>query len=198
MYGHIYTDEERDFMYSFVPGHSYKEIQNAFIEKFGWQITISQIKAYISNHHLNTGRNGKFKKGHAAHNKGVPMTKEVYEKAKATMFKKGNIPPNYRPVGSERITKDGYIEVKIADKNRWSLKHRVVWEKRNGPVPRGYTIIFLDGNKRNCDIKNLKMIRRRELLIMNRYNIHGENAETMEMAANLAKLIDSTTRAKKR
>ena len=68
MYGHIYTEEERDFMYSFVPGHSYNEIQNAFIEKFGWQITISQIKGYIGNHHLNTGRTGKFQKGHTAHN----------------------------------------------------------------------------------------------------------------------------------
>ena len=198
MNGHVYTKEEREFMRSFVPGHSYNEIRNAFIEKFGWQITISQIKGYIGNHHLNTGRTGKFQKGHAAHNKGVPMKKEVYEKAKVTMFKKGNIPPNYRPVGSERITKDGYIEVKVADKSRWNLKHRVVWEQHNGPVPRGHTIIFLDGDKKNCDITNLKLIRRRELLIMNRYNIHGENAETMEMAVNLAKLIDSTTRAKKR
>ena len=198
MYGHIYTDEEREFMHSFVPGHSYKEIQNAFIEKFGWQITISQIKGYIGNHHLNTGRTGQFQKGHATHNKGVPMTKEVYEKAKATMFKKGNTPPNYRPIGSERITKDGYIEVKIADKNRWSLKHRVVWEKHNGPVPKGYTIIFLDGDGKNCDISNLKLIKRSELLIMNRYNLHGENVTTMEMAANLAKLIDNTNKAKRK
>lgn len=35
MYGHQYTVEEQKFMKEYVPGHSYKEIQKAFTEKFG-------------------------------------------------------------------------------------------------------------------------------------------------------------------
>ena len=35
-----------------------------------------------------------------------------------TWFKKGHIPANYRPVGSERVNADGYIEVKVADPNK--------------------------------------------------------------------------------
>ena len=45
------------------------------------------------------------------------------------MFAKGNVPPNHRPVGSERISKDGYIEVKVAEPNKWRLKQRVVYEE---------------------------------------------------------------------
>ena len=198
MYGHKYTDEEHVFMREYVPGHSYSEIRTAYIEKFGREITYGRIKSYIGNHHLNTGRTGCFQKGNIPYNKGRKMPPEVYEKTKATMFKKGNIPQNYRPVGSERITKDGYIEIKIADPNKWQLKHKYVYEQINGKIPNGYAILFLDGNKLNTDISNLKLIKRSELLIMNRYNLYGADAETTEVATNLAKLIDRTNVAKNR
>ncbi len=41
---HKYTLEEVDFFVNFVPGHSYKEIQAAFIMKFGWEITLTQVR----------------------------------------------------------------------------------------------------------------------------------------------------------
>lgn len=126
------------------------------------------------------------------------MSPEVYEKAKATMFKKGNIPKNYRPVGSERKTKDGYIEIKVKDPNKWRLKHNVIWEKHYGKITKGNIVMFLDGDKLNTDISNLKLIKRSELLIMNRYHMYGENAEITDAATNLAKLIDTTNAAKKK
>ena len=104
------------------------------------------------------------------------------------------VPVNYRPVGSERITKDGYIEIKYADPNKWMLKHKYVWEKCHGKMPSGYVLIFLDGNSTNTDISNLKLIKRSELLIMNRYNIRGEDPDLMDAASNLAGLIDETYR----
>ena len=36
--------------------------------------------------------------------------------------------------------------------------HRLIWEKTNGPMPKGFYIIFVDGNKKNIDIKNLQCI----------------------------------------
>lgn len=198
MYGHIYSKEEHEFMKQFVPGHSYREIQKDFTERFGWEIALGQIKSYIGNHNLNTGRTGCFEKGQKAHNKGKKMPPEVYEKAKATMFKNGNIPQNYHPVGSERITRDGYIEVKIADPNKWKLKHRYVWENENGAIPKGYAILFLDGNKLNVNISNMKLVKRSELLIMNRYNLYGADAQSNDTATNLARLIDATNVAKKK
>lgn len=198
MYGHQYTDDEKEFMRSYVPGHTYREIQKAFTEQFGWEITLEQVRAYIKNHKLNTGKTGQFEKGHVPANKGKKMSKEIYEKLKPTMFSKGTVPPNYKPVGSERITKDGYIEIKIEDSNRWKLKHIYVWEKKNGKIPKGYALLFLDGNKQNVNISNLMLIKRSELLIMNRYNLSGGNKQAIETAANLAKLIDAINQAKKK
>ena len=67
---HRYTKEEQEFMRRDVPGHSHREIQQAFCEQFGWNISINQVKTYIKNHKLNTGRTGRFEKGHVPANKG--------------------------------------------------------------------------------------------------------------------------------
>lgn len=36
--------------------------------------------------------------------------------------------------------------------------HRYVWEKHNGPIPKGYVIHHIDGNCQNNDISNLECI----------------------------------------
>lgn len=113
------------------------------------------------------GRKTWFKKGTVPPNKGKKqtefMSKEAIERTKATRFKKGNIPPNHKPVGHERVTVDGYVEVKVRDgkkQNNFELKHRLVWEKHNGPIPKGNNIQFKDGDRQNCKIENLYMISR--------------------------------------
>lgn len=106
-----------------------------------------------------------FHKGHVPDNKGKKMSPEMYTKAAPTMFKKGSVPPNHREVGSERITRDGYVEVKVAEGMfQWRLKHRLLWEEHNGPIPAGCNIQFKDGNRLNVTIENLYLITRSEQL----------------------------------
>ncbi|GHV76492.1 hypothetical protein AGMMS49942_13130 [Spirochaetia bacterium] len=81
------------------------------------------------------------------------------------------------PVGTEVIDTDGYVKVKIADPKTWKVKHRIIWEKANGPVPKGNVIIFADGNRMNVKLKNLLMVSRKELAVMNRSGLIYENAE---------------------
>lgn len=133
--------------------------------------------------------------GNGGNKDGKKMPKEVYEKVKHTMFAKGNVPPNHRPVGSERISKDGYIEVKVAEPNKWRLKQRVVYEEAKGKIPEGCTIIFLDGNKRNFDIDNLRCITRSELLYLNCNGLNNSN-EITETGILMARL-DSAKNKKK-
>ena len=103
---------------------------------------------------------GRFKKGHVPSNKGKKMPAEIYAKCSATMFKKGDMPHTYRPVGSERVNVDGYVEVKVADPNKWKLKHRVIWEEAHGPIPKGHNVQFRDGNGQNLSLDNLYLISR--------------------------------------
>lgn len=196
MYGHQYTEEEQKFMEEYVPGHSYREIQKAFTEKFGWGISAGQVNAYIGNHHLNTGRTGRFQKGQKPHNKGKKGT--CAAGCEKTWFRTGNIPANYRPVGSERVNVDGYIEVKVADPDRWKLKHRVVWESVNGKIPEGYMVIFRDNDKTNTGIENLLLIRRGTHAVLNRTGLCRYSGEFKETAVCIAELGAAVSRAKRR
>lgn len=162
-----YTDEEKEFLSSFIPGHFSHEIQRAFEEKFGHSITCSQIKCFKGNNKIRSGMDTRFKKGNVPPNKGKKMSAEQYAKASRTMFKKGNISHNYRPVGSERVNVDGYIEIKVADPNKWKLKHRVVWEESNGKIPAGMNLVFRDNNPLNTKLDNLMLVTRAENMEMN-------------------------------
>jgi hypothetical protein len=108
------------------------------------------------------GAASRFKAGHNTYNKGQKMSKEMYEMVKVSMFKKGNEPHNMKYDGHERLDpKDGYIYIRIS-KGKYVLKHRLVWEQNNGPIPKGNIIIFKDKNKYNLNIDNLQMITKRE------------------------------------
>lgn len=187
MYGMKYTDEMKQFILDNYKGRYNQELADLFNQKFNTNITSRTIKSYKANNKLNSGLTGKFRKGQTPHNKGKKMPKEVYEKVKHTMFAKGNVPPNHRPVGSERISKDGYIEVKVAEPNKWRLKQRVVYEETKGKIPEGCPIIFLDGNKRNFDIDNLRCITRSELLYLNCNGLNNSN-EVTETGILMARL----------
>lgn len=117
------------------------------------------------------GRKYQFKKGTVPPNKGQKqiefMSLDSIERTKATRFKKGNVPLNHRPVGSERFDRDGYIMVKVADPSKWKLKHRYIWEKANGKIPKGCNIQFKDGNRRNVSLENLYMINRKDQMNQN-------------------------------
>lgn len=106
----------------------------------------------------------RFQPGRESELKGKKMSPERYEKIKKTMFKKGFVPANHKEVGTERFTKEGYVEVKVAEPDKWKLKHRVVWEQHNGPIPEGHNVQFKDRNKQNLDISNLYIISRSDQL----------------------------------
>ncbi len=135
-------------------------------------------------------RKGHYKKGNAPMNKGLKITEymspEAIEKHKKTRFKKGNLSHNYRPVGSQRIDKDGYIEVKIKDPNVWELKHRYIWSKHNGKIPKSYKVRFIDGDRGNFNINNLEIISEAEL--MNENTIHRYPQEVRELIKLQSKL----------
>lgn len=67
-----------------------------------------------------------------------------------------------KPVGSERLDKDGYIRV-VVDGGKERLKHHLVWERENVPVKPDEVLIFLDGDRKNCEIENLFLLKRKFL-----------------------------------
>ena len=98
-----------------------------------------------------------FQPGQESWNKGKKGLTGVQEACKATQFKKGEMTGaaqhNYLPIGSYRITRDGYLERKFTDDpslfpaRRWMGVHRLVWQAANGPIPAGHIITFRAGQR---------------------------------------------------
>ncbi len=196
---HKYTEEEKAFLREFVPGHSHKEITKEFNRRFLADITVGQIKGSIRRYGLNTGRTGRFEKGHNKGKKGV-----CAKGCEKTWFKNGRLPHNTKPIGYERVSKDGYIEVKIAMRpgdtangHNFIPKHRLIWERANGPIPAGCNIIFLDGDKRNFDLENLALVTNAENLELTRSGLRKNNPQLTETGVLIAKSVIATRKAKK-
>ena len=192
---HIWSDEEKQYLAEITPGRGYKEIQSMMSCKFGFDYTHHQIKGAITRNKLNTGRTGRFEKGHATWNKGT----KGLTKANVTSFKKGQKPHNYKPLGSERITKDGYCEIKVSDTGRrWIPKHVLIYEKHHGKVPKGSAVIFLDGDKRNFDIDNLYLVTRSQLAMLNKNSLIQKDAELTKTAINVVDLMKKISAMEKK
>ena len=187
-----WTDEVIQFMIENYQGKDNIELAELLNKRFNLNTNgdrVSNVKANLKRRkgiNLNTGINkGCIKKGNVPFNKG----KKGLTGANKTSFKKGHVPANYRKVGSERITVDGFVEIKVSNPNRWVIKARLIYEKYYGKIPKNHVIIYLDGNKQNLDINNLKAISRKEHLIMNHNNLRYNNKELTETSLNLAKLM---------
>lgn len=196
MYGHRYTQEEKDFFRDYIPGHTYSEIQAAFTDKFGWDITLGQVKGYMANHRINNGLTGRFEKGHIPQNKGKKG--QCASGCEKTWFAPGHTPVNHRPIGSERISKDGYVEVKVAEPNKWRLKHRVVWEEAHGTVPNGKIIVFKDGDKTNTEIDNLMLLSRGQHAVMNHTGLYKYSGDLKDTAVMIVDIKIATNRARRK
>jgi HNH endonuclease len=188
-----YSPEEQDFIKSNLKGRTIPELTDMFNAHFNLDLRRSQIRAFVKNRGLKNGVDGRFKKGQAPPNKGKKTG--GWE---PTYFKKGHTPHTYKPVGTERVNGDGYIDVKVADPNKWRAKHLLVWEEAHGPIPPGHVILFGDGNRKNLDINNLIMVTRKQLAILNKKGLISNHADLTRTGIMVADLYGKINERKKR
>lgn len=67
------------------------------------------------------------------------------------LIKPKSIPTEF---GNAHLSNFGYYIITSSKQ----LLHRMVWEKYYGPIPEGYNVHHIDGNKKNNDISNLELI----------------------------------------
>ena len=148
-----------------------REYAMAFSAKFGRSdVSAANLHALRKRKGWKTGRTGQIEKGNVPHNKGKPCapgTGGLHPNARKAHFAKGGRTGKaallYKPVGTERLNKDGYRERKIHDgmplQSRWRLLHLVEWEAINGPIPSGMTLKCV-GDRLNTDPSNWQLVPR--------------------------------------
>jgi hypothetical protein len=180
------------FLKGIVKGRSYAEITDLFNREYGFSISEKAMSTLLKKHNLKNGRDCRIRPGHVPFNKG--RKGEYPSGCEKGWFKPGQKPFNTMPLGSERITKDGYVKVKYSERsgpsnNRWKGKHVLIWEKKNGPMPKGYAVIFADGDRRNFNLKNLILVSRKELAVLNHKNmLSAKNRDITKSSVLIARL----------
>lgn len=143
------------------------EFHAAFVEKFRRSdVKAEHLVGLRKRKGWKTGRDGRFPKGIVPPNKGrfgvwAPGSeKGWFNKGE----RRGRAAAKYKPVGTERVGKGGYLERKINDdlpfQRRWRFVHLIRWEEINGAVPQGYALKCLDGDRLNTDPANWELISR--------------------------------------
>lgn len=197
-----YTQEHFDFIKENVK-NTEKDLVKMFNEKFEIKITVGILGNIKSKLGIRSGLvGGRFEKGHNSFNKGKKwnefMSVDGQMNSLKTTFKKGHQPHNHRTIGSERINKDGYVEIKIAEPNKWQLKHRYVYEQAFGIIPKGKKLIFLDGNRLNISLSNLQIISNDQSLIMNQKRYFSTNKDLTQTGIIVSKVISETRKLRRR
>jgi len=188
----LFTPEQIRFIRDNYAGRSIAEMTDIFNQRFDTSMTHHQIKTFVHNRGITSGRTGFFEKGFTPWNKGTKG--QGLTGANKTSFRKGNVPANRKPDGSERIEKD-YVMIKVRERNpyagfptRYKAKHVHIWEQIHGPVPDGHAVIFKDGDKLNFDPDNLALVSRSELLRLNKHGYKDAPEEIKPSILALARL----------
>lgn len=134
---------------------------------------------------------GQFVKGIAPWNTGLKGV-NGYSKNR-TSFESGKKHPRYKPIGSERIDKDGYIVIKVAER-KWQTKHQYLWEKENGKIPKGHVVIFGNRDKRDFRKENLILVSRKQLVVINKFNLIFDDEELTKSGIVISDLIQNANR----
>lgn len=159
------------------------------------------------------GASTRFQPGQQPPNKGKPRPAHWKPIPATTQFKKGSLngfaKAHLRPIGAERISKDGYLERKThadippdADRReaarlrqrRWRQVHRIVWEEAYGPVPPGHMVTFKNGDKRDIRLDNLELVSQADWMRRNTiHNLPPELKQTVQLLGRVNRQIRKRT-----
>lgn len=205
----VWTPHRVEQLKQLYPNHTKDEIAQALdttpgaVTAKAFELQLRKDKEWMRNKRMPTT----FKKGQAPSNKGKKwgeyMSEEGQASARRTCFKKGSIPANHKPVGSEWKRKDRYWYVKVSETggqwDRWKQKHRLLWEQHHGPIPKGTNIVFIDGNTDNIVIENLRaetMVEKFNRCCSIHTNMPPEMRQLVQLKGALRRQINRATGAK--
>ena len=172
----LLTDEQLEYLKENYRGRTTQELADLMNKQFGTNFTVKQLQTFKKHNGFSSGVNTRFKKG----------ILNEYNKDKL------------KDVGDTFISKkDGYHYIKL-DNGKWVKKQRYLYEQAHGvKLPTRMRVIFLDGDKNNFDIDNLKAVDSRTILMAKNKHLFTSDKETTETGLLVSELILKTFDKKK-
>lgn len=168
---YFYTNDEIEYLKSIIGKMYSNEVIKQYNDKFNKQMSYNQLLAFQKKYKIRSGLDTTFKKG------------------------KVDNPNPPQPIGYENISyqKNNIKRTRIKiGKNKWIDKQRYIYEQYYGKIPKDCVIIFLDGNRDNFDINNLKCITKEQHRIIAGNCLYFNNKYLNEISIDNAELIIKT------
>lgn len=160
-----YSREFEEDMYKLAPNNNLKDLLIIAQDKYKYQIAENQLRQFL------------YKRGIKHKDYDISRVRDMGSKY---------------PIGAEYVKPDGMTLVKV-DKNKWEYKQRLMYEKyHNVKLTSDDYIIFLDQDRTNFDINNLKRINRHESSIVANQKLFSSDKTLTEAGIEVAKLIIKT------
>ena len=181
-----YTEEMDQFIFDNCKGISVAKLAELFNERFGTEVTKQGMKARM-------GRIGA-KNELLLHKETHPAIN--HPNAIATRFKKGQECITASPIGTERLSADGYYQIKVS-KDKWILKQRLIYQEAYGDLKDDEEVIFLDGDKSNFELSNLMKISKSESIRLNYLGLRSNDKELTKAGVGIVRLDQKIRRLQK-
>ena len=164
-----FTTEMTEWIRQNCKGVEWEDVATNFNCHFGLSKTARQLRSHAHDNEIHNG----IYHGHSCHH------------------------AHWRPVGSKRLDKDGYVVIKVAEPCKWRRAQLVEWEKYHKPIDiKTEMLIFLDGNRQNYKIDNLYLIPRRLIGNINQMGMKLTK-ENIDAVIGLAELRSAKWSAEK-
>ena len=166
-----YSDELVNFIEEHRMKLNIKELCQEISDKFDKNISEKTMRKYFYRHNLD------------------------YKKMIVPKFDTAS---NSKPIGTESLPdKNGLIRIKVS-KCSWQYKQRYIYEKHYGKIPKGYVIMFLDGDNTNFDINNLACVKNKEKLYVQSKGLISSCKKITEAGLEISKLYFKTKEMEKK
>ena len=157
-----YTKDFENEMILLAPTHTLNDLLDIAKNKYQYQININQLRQYLSKRSI---------------------TYNGYNLGKVRNM------GDRIPIGTERTKPDGMVQVKVAP-NKWEYKQRLIYSKYyDVNLTDNDYIVFLDQDRTNFDISNLKKISRHESAIVANQKMFSNNPDITNTGIGVAKLM---------
>lgn len=160
------TPEQVEFIREGIQRMSTRECARAFTERFGEPLGQTQLRRIMARN----GISASVKK-----NDFLPVGTERYSKYYDCIVVK---------VGDCHVCNE--ISTQERDRKRnsnWKLKQNLIWEQTTGkPLPKGWCVVFLDGDRLNYEPENLYAVPLYVIGNIEKMRMHSENPEIYKTA----------------
>ena len=157
-----FNQEMLDYLKKYGKNHTLKEWVNIINDKFQEKFNLTETQRYFARHKIEY----KYESKNRSHKMGL----------------------NY-PIGYEYKRKDGMVLVKV-NENTYEFKQRYIYEQYYGvKLTSDDFIIFLDQDRTNFDISNLKRIARRESATLANLKLFCKNPVLTDTGIYIAKTV---------